>query len=86
MQTSPGRDLTTTPLQQLFVMNSDFIQSQADAFAALVAPDPDNAARVRDLIERILLREPAPKDMDRGVTYLASASVAQKAYAANAGA
>jgi hypothetical protein len=35
MQSSPGRDLTTTPLQQLFVMNSPFIQKQAETFAQL---------------------------------------------------
>ncbi len=81
MQTSPGRDLTTTPLQQLFVMNSAFIQKQAEAFASSVAQENDNAAKVRILIERILLREPGPKDMDRGMTYLASATVAQYAQA-----
>ncbi len=34
--TSPERELTTTPLQQLFVMNSPFIQSRAEALVKLV--------------------------------------------------
>ena len=34
MQTSGGRDLTTTPLQQLFVMNSSFMRNAADGVGA----------------------------------------------------
>ena len=81
MQTSPGRDLTTTPLQQLFVMNSQFIQTQAEAFARSVEQKTDNAAKIRSLFEKILLREPTQKDLDRGMTYLAQATVAQYAQA-----
>ena len=36
-QHSPSRELTTTPLQQLFVMNSAFVQTQAAALAKDVA-------------------------------------------------
>jgi hypothetical protein len=81
MQTSPGRDLTTTPLQQLFVMNSSFIQKQGEALANSVAGANDNAAKVRGLFERILLREPGPRDMDLAMTYLAQSTVAQYAQA-----
>jgi hypothetical protein len=38
--TSPERELTTTPLQQLFVMNSPFIQAQAEALVKLVENMP----------------------------------------------
>ena len=81
MQSSPGRDLTTTPLQQLFVMNSTFIQQQAEAFAKLAAGEPDNAAKIRKLFHTILLREPSPADIDRGMTYLGQATLAHYAQA-----
>ncbi len=35
---SPARDLTTTPLQQLFVLNSPFMRTAAAAFARHLAP------------------------------------------------
>ena len=46
---SPGRVPTTTPLQQLFTLNSPFLQQQAAALARrLKAEVPgDDAARVR---------------------------------------
>jgi hypothetical protein len=81
MQSSPGRDLTTTPLQQLFVMNSPFIQKQAETFAQSADSEPDNAAKIRKLFHTILLREPNPADVDRGMTYLAQATLAQYAQA-----
>jgi len=81
MQSSPGRDLTTTPLQQLFVMNSPFIQKQAETFAKSVDSEPDNAAKIRKLFHTILLREPSPSDIDRGMTYLSQATLAQYAQA-----
>jgi cytochrome c553 len=81
MQSSPGRDLTTTPLQQLFVMNSVFIQKQAEAFAKSADSEPDNAAKIRQLFHTILLREPSPTDIDRGITYLGQATLAHYAQA-----
>ena len=81
MQSSPGRDLTTTPLQQLFVMNSAFIQKQAETFAKSADSEPDNAAKIRKLFHTILLREPNPTDIDRGMTYLTEATLAQYAQA-----
>ena len=81
MQSSPGRDLTTTPLQQLFVMNSTFIQKQAETFAQSVNQEADNNAKIRKLFEAILIRDPSPKEMDLGITYLAQATLAQYAQA-----
>ena len=81
MQTSPGRDLTTTPLQQLFVMNSAFIQKEAEALANSVANEADNAAKIHILFQKILLREATPKELDLGMTYLSQATVAQYAQA-----
>ena len=38
---SPQREITTTPLQQLFVMNSPFMRDRAAALAKSVAEEPD---------------------------------------------
>ena len=41
------RFTTTVPLQRLFLMNSDFMQAEAEALAKRVAAEPDNRARIR---------------------------------------
>jgi Protein of unknown function (DUF1549)/Protein of unknown function (DUF1553)/Planctomycete cytochrome C len=71
-QTSPGRELTTTSLQQLFVMNSAFIQGQAAALVNAVQNEPDATAKVRALYRRILSRDPSQKDLDLAADYLAA--------------
>jgi hypothetical protein len=81
MQTSPGRDLTTTPLQQLFVMNSPFIEAQASALAESVAKEPDTASKVRLLFRKIYSRDPQAKELDLGMTYLSQGTMAQYAQA-----
>ena len=78
-QTSPGRDLTTSSLQQLFVMNSAFMHDQAVALAAKVADQPDNAAKAKGLFRRILARDPSPKEVDLALTFLAKGTVQQYA-------
>jgi hypothetical protein len=71
-QHSPGREITTTPLQQLFVLNSEFLQTQA---AKLVGPVPDlpSPEKVRYLYNRIFARDPKPKELDLGLSFLAKA-------------
>jgi hypothetical protein len=94
---SPERELTTTPLQQLFVMNSPFIQSQAEALVKLVgaklvpakppvtaptgAKPADPAATVRALYRRVLARDPSAKELDLAMSYLAGATLPQYAQA-----
>ena len=70
MQTSSGRDLTTTSLQQLFLMNSPFIHKLAGTLAKSVEAEPDNAAKVRALYRKILARDPSAKELDLAVSYL----------------
>src|SRR5207244_7921844 len=50
--TAAERTVTTVPLQQLFVLNSDFMVSNARALAARLTcvPDEDNASRIRRAI------------------------------------
>jgi hypothetical protein len=72
-QTSPGRDQTTTSLQQLFVMNSAFIRQQAAALAKTSEDD------VRTLYRKALSRDPSQKELDLAAEYLTTGTLEQYA-------
>lgn len=78
-QTSPGRDLTTTPLQQLFVMNGSFIRDQAAAIAKSLEGAPDPAESIRALYRRVYGRDATPAELDRAQTYLTQSTLAEVA-------
>lgn len=72
---SPVRDATTTPLQQLFVFNSDFVEQQATVLASrLLEPRGQSTA---DRIDRcyLTLFQRLPRDSERslGARFLAAA-------------
>jgi hypothetical protein len=77
MQHSPTRVLTITPLQQLFVMNSPFVEQAAVAMAKAVETETDNAAKVRALYRKALTRNPTGAELDAALTYLNSAPLAR---------
>jgi hypothetical protein len=79
VQTSGGRDLTTTSLQQLFIMNSPFMKAEADALAAAVKQEPDDKSKMRSLYRKVLSRDPSPKELDLALGYLAQGTVEQYA-------
>jgi hypothetical protein len=79
IQTASGRDLTTTSLQQLFLMNSSFIEGLSDALAESVAAEPDTAAKARALFRKVLARNPDPAEPDLAQSYLREGSVSQYA-------
>jgi hypothetical protein len=79
IQTSSGRDLTTTSLQQLFVMNSPFVHQLASTLAGTVEAGADNAAKVRDLYRKVLSRNPSAKEIDLAMSYLSQGTVEQYA-------
>ena len=79
MQTAGGRELTITPLQQLFVMNSTFMHDAAVELAAAVAPEPDNSTRLQTLFRRILGRNPSATELDLALGYLDGGSIEQYA-------
>jgi len=59
---SPARLLTTTPLQQLFVLNSPFFELRTQACTeSLVAADVDT--RIRSLYRRLLQRQPTTTEI-----------------------
>ncbi|HWE35629.1 MAG TPA: PSD1 and planctomycete cytochrome C domain-containing protein [Isosphaeraceae bacterium] len=72
--TSDKRAVTTVPLQQLFVLNSPFMERQARALVARLASDP--AATDEDRIRRafpLLFGRPATDDEVRlGLSFLAA--------------
>jgi hypothetical protein len=78
-QTAPSRDQTTTPLQQLFVMNGTFFHTQAAAVAQLVESEPDALARLKALYRRILARDPSAKEIDLGLSFLAEGTLQEYA-------
>jgi hypothetical protein len=67
---APSRDLTTSPLQQLFVMNSPFIEERAKELVKCADDDADMAAKVKDMYRRALQRDPTPKELDLALSYL----------------
>jgi hypothetical protein len=79
LQTSPGRDLTTTSLQQLFVMNSSFIQKQAAALAKEIDSNNSDAVRVRNLYRKVMARDPESEEIDLALSYLAQGTIEQYA-------
>ena len=74
-QTSPGRDLTTTSLQQLFVMNSAFMHSLGIALADAVRGDETYELKVRNLYRKVLSRDPSAEELAEGRKYLTQGTV-----------
>lgn len=68
------RDVTTTPLQQLFVLNSPFMQQQAEILAARVMQEApgDVDAQVRRAYAMLFAREPTGKQLEIARRFLTS--------------
>ena len=90
MMTAPQRELTTSPLQQLFVMNSPFLQERAAHLVKQVesrvearTPDvsSDESGKVRVMYRAALNRNPTPAELDLALTYLGKGTLAQFAQA-----
>ena len=64
------RFTTTVPLQRLFLMNSDFMQVEAEELARRVASEPGNAARIRKLYQIVYDRNPNEQEVKLGLDYL----------------
>jgi hypothetical protein len=74
--TSDRRTTTTVPLQQLFVLNSDFLSQQAKALAERVKKDTGDSASDVDKIRRLYVllftRSPSDKELELGQAFLAA--------------
>lgn len=79
MQSAAGRDLTTTSLQQLFVLNSPFFVDSAAAISKVVGNLPTESTRMRELYRRLLSRDPSPQELDLALSFLAKGTLEQYA-------
>lgn len=64
------RFTTTVPLQRLFLMNSDFMQLEAEELAKKIMPEVNNRARVRKAYNLVLGREPKEEEIVLALEYL----------------
>jgi uncharacterized protein DUF1553/uncharacterized protein DUF1549/cytochrome c len=69
-QSAPGRDITTSTLQQIYLMNGAFIQNLAEAAAKTAAAATGDAEQIGMLYRRILARDPTPAELKSALTYL----------------
>ncbi len=69
-QHSPARQVTTTPLQQLFVLNSSWMQARGRSLADSVAAVRGRAERVEALYRQALARDPTERETDLALEYL----------------
>ena len=75
LTSSAGRDVTTTSLQQLFVLNSAFMHGLGVTLAESVAAHETYALKVRHLYRKVLSRDPTAEELAEGRAYLRQGSV-----------
>ena len=63
---------TNVPLQRLFLMNSDFMQQQAEKLARLLQPETDNTARITKAYRTLFGRDPKAEELAAGLEYLSA--------------
>jgi Protein of unknown function (DUF1553) len=68
--TADRRFATSTPLQRLFFLNSDFIARQAESLTEIVSREPGEEARIRRLYKILFGRDPLPKELALGREFL----------------
>lgn len=64
------RFTTTVPLQRLFLMNSDFMQAEAEELAKRVSTEPDNRSRIKKVYLLAYGRDPSEAEIKLGLDYL----------------
>ena len=81
---SPGRETTTTPLQQLFVLNSDFLVRQSDALARRMEAlaDASRANRIDAIHLLLFSRLPSPLESTSAASFLAEEAAASSQHQA----
>ncbi|MCY4587347.1 MAG: PSD1 and planctomycete cytochrome C domain-containing protein [Bryobacterales bacterium] len=71
-QHTPQRQITTTPLQQLFVLNSAWFNYQSNSLAQRVRHIKSAREKVRALYQYTLLRNPTTRELGQAITFLQS--------------
>jgi mono/diheme cytochrome c family protein len=64
------RFTTTVPLQRLFLMNSDFVEQQAELLARRVESEADYTARIQKAYQLIFGRAPREGEVEAGLEFL----------------
>jgi cytochrome c553 len=86
--TSEQREVTNVPLQNLFFMNSDLAQRQADALLSRIGPEgtteKESIARIHKAYRYLYQRDASDKEVQRGLQFLAKARELYDAAAAEA--
>jgi len=67
---TPLRQTTTMPTQALYFINDPFFHSQASATAATLAALPDDPARLTQIFEKLLQREPTASERSAAAAFL----------------
>jgi hypothetical protein len=76
VQTAPDRDVTTSTLQQIYLMNSPFMQNLADAAVkkaaakAAITKAVGPKQQVAALYRQVLARNPTPAEIAAALAYL----------------
>ena len=67
-----SRDITTTPIQSLLLLNSPFMLKRGEILAARIAKEApsDEAAQVRRLYQVLFARTPTPTEAGRAASFL----------------
>ncbi len=76
---SPNRTQTTTPVQQLFAMNSPFLFQQADRLATRIHATPQHpiAPTIHRAYRVLFQREPSSRELAIGQTFLSAGDQSQ---------
>jgi len=70
MQSAEKRFTTNVPLQRLFLMNSDFMQQQAERVAERVIAEPTEAGRIQKAYRLLFGRLPTAAELKAGQEFL----------------
>ena len=76
---TPTRNITTTALQSLALLNNEFMLKQAEYFGVRLATNPDSTVneQVRQAFRLAFGRDPSSAEATVGVTFLESAGAAE---------
>ena len=78
---SPARDVTTTPLQQLFLLNSEFVDSQSVKLTARLhtdRPDSTTSEKIVMCYQYLFQRNPSEVEIQLGERFLAVPDAGQE--------
>ena len=77
---SPARLLTTTPLQQLFVLNGPLLMREAQAVVDLIGANTDTPTEtgIKQLYHQVFARDPTDRELQWGKEFLESPDAAAR--------